>query len=144
MSNTNRGRKRQAPTESSNPSEPNGNLSVDDGLSPPGTATFDETFSQISKGKRRRRRFNAQRRKEVADVRKVGACYECRLRKVRVCQLVICLVNVIPSNPKSYANLDAGSAHMFCKGPIVIPIPSPHRSRPHSHILSTSRHYTLK
>jgi hypothetical protein len=85
MSGTHRGRKRQAPTVSSNPSEANENLSVDDDMSLPGTATFDGTFSQVSKGKRRRRRFDSERRKQVANVRKVGACPECRARKVAVC-----------------------------------------------------------
>lgn len=96
MSTANRGRKRQAPTESSSYSETNDNLSADDGVSVPGTATYDETFSQISGGRRRRRKFSLQRRDEVAKVRKIGACVECRARKVRVCQLLMCRVRVIP------------------------------------------------
>src|ERR1700722_9160725 len=100
MSDTNRGRKRQAPTESSNHSETNENLSADDVLSLPGTATYDETFSQISNGKRRRKRFTSERRQEVANVRKVGACQECRARKVAVCQPLMFLVMVIPLYPK--------------------------------------------
>ena len=92
----NRGRKRQAPSESSDHSEANENLSADDVLSLPGTATFDGTFSQVSKGKRRRRRFTSERRKQVAKVRQVGACQECRARKVAVCQLPMFLIKVIP------------------------------------------------
>ena len=143
MSGNNRGRKRQAPTDSSNHSETNENLSVDDDLSLPGTGIFDETFSQISKGKRRRKRFPPERRKEVARVRKLGACPECRTRKVAVCQPVMFLVKVIPLNPKSDANVDVGSASMSCKGPMSIPNPPPYRSPPHNHILSSSRQHTL-
>jgi hypothetical protein len=144
MSDTNRCRKRrQAPTESSNHSEANENLSTDDASSPPGTATFDETFSQVSKGKRRRKRFNLQRRKEVANVRKVGACTECRARKVAVCQPVMFPVKVIPLTHKSDANVDIGSASMRCKEPMPISIQPPYRSPPHNHILSSSRQHTL-
>lgn len=35
-------------------------------------------------GRRRRRKFSAQRRKEVAEVRRLKACQDCRRRKVRV------------------------------------------------------------
>jgi hypothetical protein len=144
MSDTNRGRKRQAPTASSNESEANENLSADDALSLPGTATYDETFSQISKGKRRRKRFNSKRRKEVANVRKVGACPECRARKVAVCQPLIFPIKVMPLNPKPYANnVDVGSASMRCKRPMPLTIPPPHRGPPLNNILSSSRQHTL-
>jgi hypothetical protein len=91
----NRGTKRQAPTESSNQSETNENLSADDSISVPGTATYNEHLSQISGGKRRRKRFTAAERLRVAKVRKAGACKSCRRRKVKVCQPLMCLVMVI-------------------------------------------------
>jgi hypothetical protein len=85
MSNTNkRGTKRQAPTESSNQSVINENLTADDGVSVPGTATYDENLSQISGEKRRRKKFTPTERAHVAQVRKAGACAECRSRKVKV------------------------------------------------------------
>jgi hypothetical protein len=140
MSTINRGTKRQAPTESSNQSETNENLSTDDGMSVPGTATYDEHLSQISGGKRRRKKFTAAERHHVAKVRKAGACKSCRLRKVKVCQ---------PSHgrifiPTSDANLEIGSAYMPCRGPMPpVPVPFPHRSPLHNLIISTSRQNTL-
>jgi len=71
-------KREQSPTD-------NENLAADDDMSLPGTATFDGIFSQVSKGKRRRRRFKIERRKEVAKIRIHGACLECRFRKVAVC-----------------------------------------------------------
>jgi hypothetical protein len=57
----------------------------DDESSFPGFFTFSASNDKL-KEPRRRRRFHLQRRREVAQVRRVGACAECKARKVRVSQ----------------------------------------------------------
>lgn len=77
---------------------------------PAGVKSFATAASMVSQDiserrKRRRKRYAPGLRSYVQRVRKIGACSECRARKVRVCQPVLCSVKVIPLLPSSVANL---------------------------------------
>jgi hypothetical protein len=53
----------------------------------PGYMVFTASGERLKK--RRRRQFDGRRRMEVAMIRKIGACKDCRMRKVKVSQLPI-------------------------------------------------------
>lgn len=97
MSESGRSFKRKANFDSS-ASDRFDDASTDDRSSLPGTATYvirdDGSFTQEGRAPRRRRKFNPQRRKEVAMVRKKGACKDCRSRKVRVCLTLSLIVGL--------------------------------------------------
>jgi hypothetical protein len=82
---------RQAPAGSSGVSDHNEDVSADDDL--PGTATFerqnDGSLKKKPKAPRRRKKFHPERRKEVAEVRRRGACHKCREKKIAVSQPLI-------------------------------------------------------
>jgi hypothetical protein len=130
------GGKRRSNRQSPKCSDAKDNLSADDSMSMIGTATFVEGFDQVPGGKRRRKKFSTSRRREVASVRKSGACLTCRTRKVKVCQSVLnqskcpCILRL-----RTGANCILYSAPIRYSGAIYTGIRRPHRSLSHNHIL---------
>lgn len=57
------------------------------GRSHSGSATLDETSESHWTKKRKRSKFDPEKRMEVAMIRSIGACEECKMKKIRVTYL---------------------------------------------------------